>query len=100
MICGSCQHSHLNKCTNKNSIHHEKNTLFILANAIDCFEERLIFSFDQKRNDEELEKYDFEIACERQETREYYDMTGDGTYVYRIGYLQEQKKNGCHVEQQ
>lgn len=90
MMCGSCQHSHLTRCVNKSSTHYGKNTCLVPSEIVDCFEERLIFSENQEINTKELEEYELEMEYERQETREYYDMSGDGTYVYKIGYLQEQ----------
>lgn len=83
--CGSCKHSHLMQCTNDGCINYGKRALHISYDISDCFVERRL-----KRK--EYMRFRAEIEClygEPLETREYYDMTGDDDYVYRIGILKE-----------
>jgi len=63
-----------------------KNILSISAfeDISECYEQRILKGIEKNRYYKDL--------CEiKNETREWYDMTGDGDLVYRIGYWKEKR---------
>lgn len=86
MNCGGCKHSHLMVCE-KEGKNCGKKTLLIQDDIDDCFEERELKRAEKNRYWNDC------YGNERMETREYYDMTGEGDLVYRIGYVEKEKNS-------
>lgn len=76
--CEQCRYAHLMVCEGECE-YKGKNILMVFGETNGCFKKRIFSESDYK--------FLNNVCKERDETREWYDMTGDEDFIYKIGYI-------------